>query len=230
MREPPPTAATPEEASRARARAAAGPADPDDEVLLGRIRGGDRDAFATLVRRHHGSLTRIAMGYVSTRQSAEEVAQDAWLAVLEGLDRFEGRSSFRTWLFTILVNRAKTRGVREGRSVPSSALAEGEASEEPAVPPSRFDSNGRWSEPPRDWHDQTPEALLDQAETRAAVIAAISVLPDKYRIVLTLRDLEGMEAEEVCRILEISEANQRVLLHRARSRLRQALEARSAPT
>lgn len=201
---------------------------PGDDILITRVRSGDREAFALLVRRYHGSLTRVARGYVSTRQSAEELAQEAWLGVMEGLARFEGRASFRTWLFTILVNRAKTRGVREGRSLPFSALGEGEGEPEPAVSTSRFNGKGRWAEPPAHWRDDTPEGLLERSETRAALSAAIESLPDNYRLILTLRDIENLTAEEVCRMLEISEANQRVLLHRARSRVRQALEAHFA--
>jgi RNA polymerase sigma-70 factor (ECF subfamily) len=198
---------------------------PDDDALVDRLRRGDRDAFELLVRRYHGSLTRIAMGYVSTRQGAEELAQDAWMGVLQGLERFEGRSSFRTWLFAILVNRAKTRGLREGRTLPFSAIPGPDSPGEPDVPPSRFDTRGRWAEPPAAWRDATPEALLVGAETRRALSDAIAALPDNYRIVLTLRDLEGLDAEDVCRVLGISESNQRVLLHRARSKVRQALEA-----
>ena len=198
----------------------------DDEHLVAGVRAGSREAFAGLVRRYHASLTRVARGYVSTQQSAEEVAQEAWLGVLEGLERFAGRSSFKTWLFTILVNRAKTRGVREGRTVPFSSLAGGDDSplDEPSVPGRRFDSAGRWSDPPRAWADETPEALLASAELRALLDRAVAGLPENYRLVITLRDIEELEADEVCRILEISEANQRVLLHRARARVRHALE------
>lgn len=197
-----------------------------DHALLARIRHGDGSAFSTLVPRYHGSLVRVALGYAPSRAVAEEVAQETWVAVLDGLERFEGRAAFRTWLFKILVNRAKTRGVQEGRSVPFSAEQD-QTDDEPAVDPSRFDASGRWIDPPRDWWSDSAEALLLGAEANATLQSAIASLPERCRLVVTLRDIEGLEAEEVCAVLGVSDANLRVLLHRARSRLRHALEERA---
>ncbi len=196
-----------------------------DVVLVARTRAGDKEAFSGLIHRYHGSLVRIAQQYVSTRASADEVAQDAWMGVLEGLAHFQERSSFRTWLFTILINRAKTRGVREGRSVPLSALGSDDPGSEPAVAPERFNQAGRWSTPPRPWAVETPEDLVSRREAMQVLARAVEELPANYRLILTLRDIEGMDGEEVCHVLQISESNQRVLLHRARARVRRALEA-----
>jgi RNA polymerase sigma-70 factor, ECF subfamily len=189
--------------------------DPDAE-LLGRLRAGDEQAFVVLVRRHHAAMLRLACGYVPSVAVAEEVVQDTWLGVLRGLGGFEGRSSFRTWLLRILVNRARTTGARERRSVPV-----GEP--EPAVDPSRFDDTGHWAAPPERWIEDA-DRRLDAAKLAGRLRSAIDDLPDRQREVVTLRDIEGLSSEEVCSALEISEGNQRVLLHRGRSRLRQFLE------
>lgn len=197
----------------------------DDAALLPRIREGDRTAFAALVERHHGSLVRLAALFVSTRSSAEEVAQETWLAALDGIGRFEGRSSIKTWLFRIAVNRAKTRAVKEGRSVPFSGLGAGRPGEdEPSPVEGRFDAKGMWADPPVPWRVETPEDLLARDESARALAGALEELPSSYRAIVTMRDVEEMTSEEVCNILEISESNQRVLLHRARARLRRALE------
>ena len=205
--------------------AMASPADDDQDLrLLERARSGDEEAFAALVRRHSPSLLRVAQMYVPSRAVAEDVVQETWLGVVRGLERFEGRSSFRTWLFRILVNRAKTRGVRERRTVPFAALAGAEADgDEPAVDPSRFATEGFWGTPPRRW-DEDPEAALDGAEALRVAREAIEKLPEMQRRVITLRDLEGFPSDEVRNVLGITETNQRVLLHRARARVRQALE------
>jgi RNA polymerase sigma-70 factor, ECF subfamily len=189
--------------------------DPDAE-LLGRLRAGDEQAFVVLVRRHHDAMLRLACGYVPSVAVAEEVVQDTWLGVLRGIGGFEGRSSVRTWLFRILVNRARTTGVRERRSV-----AVGDP--EPAVDPSRFDDTGHWAAPPERWVEEA-DSRLDAAKLAGRLRSAIDDLPDRQREVVTLRDIEGLSSEQVCSVLEISEANQRVLLHRGRSRLRQAFE------
>jgi len=207
---------------------AQGPAPGDGEAaLLARLRAGDRAAFALLVTRHSASLLRVAMSLVQGRAVAEDVVQDTWLGVLSGLASFEGRSSLRTWIFQILVNRARTRFVRELRSVPFSALAASEApGEVAAVDPARFDPSGAWREPPARWTEEDPERLAMRAETRESIEAAIRGLPVTQRTVITLRDVEGLEAEEICNVLGITETHQRVLLHRARAKVRRALEAR----
>ncbi len=162
--------------------------------------------------------------YVPSRAVAEEVVQEAWLGVLQGIDRFEGRSSLKTWVFRILLNRAMTRGVRESRSVPFAALAAREMGPEDAsVDPDRFFSDGAWRSPPRRWED-SPELKVYSDETLAVARAAIDRLPTAQRLVITLRDLEGFPSDETCNALDISETNQRVLLHRARAKVRVALE------
>jgi RNA polymerase sigma-70 factor (ECF subfamily) len=195
----------------------------DDSELVRRIRAGDRTAFAGLVRRHGGAMLRFARLFVRESSAAEEVVQDSWMAVLEGLDGFEGRASFKTWLYRILANRARTRATKEGRSVPFSALAETEGDEQ-AVEPERFDASGHWRAPPAGWTDENPERLALEAETRGVMEAAVAALPPAQRAVLVLRDEDGLETEEICNLLGLTVTNQRVLLHRARTRVRQALE------
>jgi|SRR3990172_3952106 len=196
----------------------------DDAELVRRVRNGDRTAFAGLVRRHGRALLRFTRVFVRDEAVAEEVVQDTWIAVLEGLDGFEGRASFKTWLFRILANRARTRAAREGRSVPFSALANRE-DDESALGSDRFDGAGMWRDPPIGWTDETPERLALEAETRAVMEAAVQALPPAQRAVIVLRDEDGLEAEEICNLLDLTVTNQRVLLHRARTRVRQALEA-----
>jgi len=195
--------------------------------LLDALRAGDEEAFAALVREHHASLVRVARMFVSTQAVAEEVAQETWLAVLNGLDRFEGRSSLKTWIFRILTNIAKTRAVRDGRTLPFSALQDPARVPEAAVDADRFlDSEhprwpGHWALKPEAW----PEEALVTAETRERLTAAIEALPATQRAVISLRDIEGWSSEEVRNALGLSETNQRVLLHRARSKVRAALES-----
>jgi len=208
---------------------AAAPSEPSaatgdvDAALVARLRGGDEQAFAELVGRYHAPLLRLAQAYVTDRATAEGVVQDAWLGVVKGLDRFEGRSSLKTWIFRIVVNRAKTRGTRDKRRRDTVKLAAEEASE-PAVDPGRFDGKGRWSDPPERWSLDTPEQLLLRDETQEVLERAIAALPDNQRAVITLRDVQGLESDEICNILAVSQTNQRVLLHRARSRVRAELE------
>jgi len=194
----------------------------EDRRLVEALRRGDEAAFATLIRAYGPTMLRVARGYVATRAVAEEVVQETWLGVLRGIDRFEGRSSLKTWIFRILTNAAKTRAEREGRTVPFSSVFDDEA----AVDPDRFTQDGRWaghwSSPPSPW--ELPEGRLLAAEARALIERAVATLPAPQATVLTMRDVVGFESEEVCSVLEISEANQRVLLHRARSKVRQALE------
>jgi RNA polymerase sigma-70 factor (ECF subfamily) len=194
----------------------------DDAALVEALRRGDEKAFATLIDRYHASLLRLAMSYVATREQAEDVVQETWLGVLNGIDRFEGRSSLKTWIFRILVNRAKTKGVRERRSVPFSSLESDGDEREPAVDPSRFQEGG-WSARPESW-EGIPEDRLLSGETRAVVENAIAALPGMQRAVITLRDVRGFSAPEACEVLGLTEANQRVLLHRARSKVRARLE------
>jgi RNA polymerase sigma-70 factor (ECF subfamily) len=198
-----------------------------DAELLARLRAGDEQAFATLVDDLNKPMLRVAMGYVRDRTAAEEVVQDAWVAVLKGLDRFEGRSSLRTWIFRIVMNRAISRFDKERRSVPFSALAGDE--DGPSVDPDRFHpathprAPGQWSAPPLSW-DSIPEEALTSAETLAVIREAVDRLPDGQRAVVGLRDLQGLTSAEACQILDISETNQRVLLHRGRTKVRRALE------
>jgi RNA polymerase sigma-70 factor (ECF subfamily) len=200
----------------------------DAEVdVLERLRAGDERAFERLVHRYHGTMIAVARTYVKTDDVAEEIVQEAWLGVLNGLDRFEARSSLRTWILRILVNTAITRGGREARSVPFSSLARAEG-EEPAVEPERFRAPGEafaghWTRYPADWSSLPEEGLLGR-ETLEVVKRAIEELPASQRRVITMRDIAGFSAEEVCAELEVSAGNQRVLLHRARSRVRTALE------
>ena len=196
------------------------PAQNEDALLLRALRAGDERAFAALVDMYGPSLLRLAQLYVSSRAVAEEVVQETWLAVLTGIERFEGRSSLKTWLFRILTNKAKTRGQREGRTLPFSSLASDGDEDQTAVAVERFARGGAWATPPRG----VPEERLLAGETRARVEQAISALPPNQRAVITLRDVEGLSAEEACNVLGISETNQRVLLHRARAKVRTALE------
>jgi RNA polymerase sigma-70 factor, ECF subfamily len=188
----------------------------DDAELLDSLRAGDEQAFVVLVRRHHESMLRLACSFVPSLAVAEEVVQDTWMGVLRGIGGFEGRSSFRTWLFRILVNRARTAGVRERRSV---AVGDAEA----AVDASRFDEAGGWSAPPEHWIEDIDDRLR-AGKMADRIRSAIEELPARQREVVTLRDVEGLSSNEVCEVLEITDGNQRVLLHRGRSRVRQVLE------
>ncbi|HKG44051.1 MAG TPA: sigma-70 family RNA polymerase sigma factor [Gaiellaceae bacterium] len=198
-----------------------------DAERLDALRAGDEAAFAALVREYHPSLVRVARIYVSTQAAAEEVAQETWLGVLNGLSRFEGRSSLKTWIFRILTNIAQTRAQRDGRTLPFSALQDPARVPEAAVDADRFlDPEhprwpGHWAVKPEPW----PEDALVAAETRERLAAAIEELPASQRAVISLRDVEGWSSDEVRNALELSETNQRVLLHRARSKVRAALES-----
>jgi RNA polymerase sigma-70 factor, ECF subfamily len=199
----------------------------DELELVRRLREGDEDAFMALVERLQPQMLRVAQMYVSSRSLAEEVVQDAWIAVLRGIDRFEGRSSVQTWIFRIVANQAKTRGQRESRSVPFSSLPRDE-SDEGAVDPSWFQGPGDrfpggWVTFPESWSN-VPEDRLLGGETLEVVRTAIEELPPKQAAVIRMRDVLGLPAGEVCNALELSETNQRVLLHRARSRVRRAVD------
>jgi len=200
----------------------------DEQRLIARLRKGDEGAFDELVNRHHGALIRMAMGHVADREVAEEVVQDTWMVVIESLNRFEGRSSLRTWIFGILIHKAKDRGVREKRHTTFSAFESYDDDNEEAIDPSRFQQSGEWAGhwafPPQPWDDQTPEKLLASQQAVNAMNKAIEALPNTLKEVLILRDVEGVEAKEVCEILKITETNLYVRLHRARERVRVAVE------
>lgn len=204
-------------------------ASPQDLRLVEALRAGDERAFMMLVERCQPAMLRLAMMYVSTRAIAEDVVQEAWLGVLKGLDGFEGRSSLRTWIFRILVNTAKTRGQRESRTVPFSSLWSPDPEGEPAVDPDRFRPAGdRWPNhwiegAPASW-EGVPEERLLAGETLDRVRQAIQALPPNQREVIRLRDVLEWTSAEVCNALDITETNQRVLLHRARSKVRRALD------
>jgi RNA polymerase sigma-70 factor, ECF subfamily len=202
--------------------------DRPDHATVAALRRGDELAFAALVDHHTPALLRVAMAYVPSRAVAEEVVQETWIAVVRGIGDFEGRSSLKTWIFRILANVAMRGGSRERRSVPFAALAAAEDTGEPSVDPDRFLPSdhelfpGHWAVMPARW--PTPEEGLLAGETRAVIAAAIAELPKAQRTVLALRDVEGWSSEEVCAALDISAGNQRILLHRARTRVRAAIE------
>jgi RNA polymerase sigma-70 factor (ECF subfamily) len=198
------------------------------DQLIARLRRGDEGAFDELVNQHHSVLIRMAMGYVADREVAEEVVQDTWMAVIESLNRFEGRSSLRTWICGILIHKAKDRGVREKRHTTFSGFESYDDDNDEAVDPSRFQQSGEWAGhwafPPQPWDDQTPEKLLASQQAINAMNKAIEALPAPLKEVLILRDVEGVEAKEVCEMLKITETNLYVRLHRARERVRVAVE------
>jgi RNA polymerase sigma-70 factor (ECF subfamily) len=191
----------------------------DEAALVATLRAGDERAFMQLVEEYTPGMRRLALTFVRTPALADDVVQEAWLGVLKGLDRFEGRSSLRTWIYSIVANIARTRAVREARSVPLSSLAPHDGEEDDAaVDPDRFVAEGHWSRPIEPWRQ-----VLD-AEARNVIDAAIAKLPPQQAQVIQLRDIEGWSSEDVRNVLELSETNQRVLLHRARSKVRAALE------
>jgi RNA polymerase sigma-70 factor (ECF subfamily) len=204
-------------------------ASTDDIYLVEMLRNGNEGAFVSLVERYQAPMLHLAMVYVPERAVAEEIVQEAWVGVLQGLKRFEERSSLKTWIFRILTNCAKTRAVREKRSVPFSSLSDLDGNlDGPAVDPDRFfpaDSQtpGHWVSPPANWDDMPENRLLSQ-ETMACILSAAEALPPSQQAVIMLHDIEGWTAEEICNVLDISETNQRALLHRARSKVRRALE------
>ena len=194
-----------------------------DTQIVARLRAGDEAAFAEIVRAWSPAMLRVARAHVHSHATAEEVVQEAWLGVLRGIERFEGRSALRTWLLRIVANIARTRAVREARSVPVSAVA----GDEPSVPVDQFRGPddlwaGHWASPPAEW--SLPDHTLLTRELRTELLAAIDALPDSQRRVISLRDVEGWSADDVCDVLELSEANQRVLLHRARSTVRRRVD------
>ncbi len=189
----------------------------EDAELVRRLQAGDEEAFVSIVERFHPAMVALAMNFVPSRAVAEEVVQETWLGLVRGIDRFQGRSSLKTWLFRILVNRARTAGQRERRASP-------EPGRWPAVHPSRFGADGTWSDPPAAWADDVDDRLAAH-QVVERLPSMLAQLPASQRQVVVLRDVEGLSSGEVCEILDISDANERVLLHRARSRLRAMVEA-----
>ncbi len=187
----------------------------DDQELLEGFLAGDREAFAALVRRYQPVLLQIARYYVNSAQTAEDVTQDTWIAVLKGAERFEGRASFKTWLFRIVANRARSTGTREKRQIPTDPTD--------PVAGDRFNSEGMWKEPPVSFADILADTEVNTA-VAIAVRKVIADLPDVQRSVVTLRDVEGLSTSEVAALLEMSEANVRVVLHRTRARIREVVE------
>lgn len=204
----------------------------DDDVLVAALRRGDEPAFTWLLDRYSAPLARVARSYVSTSAAADEVVQETWLAVITGIDRFEQRASLKTWLYRIVTNVARSRGVKDQRTVPFASFQSEVDTAEPAVDPDRFQSMrdrapGHWAAPPLAW-DEEPEGRLLSSETLAVVNTAIDALPVGQQTVIRLRDIEGWSSADVCNALDVSENNQRVLLHRARSKVRGALEVHFA--
>jgi RNA polymerase sigma-70 factor (ECF subfamily) len=199
------------------------PVPMSDDVLVAGLRARDEEVFARLVHDWSRSMLRVARSFVSTEASAEEVVQDTWVAVIQGVDRFEGRSSLRTWVYRILVNTARKRGVKEHRSVPWSSLAPTDDDRGPTVEPSAFRGPedqyaGGWKAFPPEW--ASTESSVLASEVRTTVKAAVDLHPERQRVVITLRDVLGHSSDEVCEMLDISTGNQRVLLHRARAAVR----------
>jgi RNA polymerase sigma-70 factor, ECF subfamily len=192
-----------------------------EDQLLDALRGGDEQAFAHLVSRHHAAMLRVARNYVACASVAEEVVQETWLGVVNGIHSFRGGSSLKTWIFRILINRAMSRGKRERRVVPFASLQPADDTE--GFTPDRFLADGHWATPPRRF--EAPADRMALLEFRARLREALVHLPERQQIVVTLRDVEGLSSDEVCELLHVSAENQRVLLHRGRTRLRQALEA-----
>jgi RNA polymerase sigma-70 factor (ECF subfamily) len=200
----------------------------DRPEFLARLRRGDDQAYRSLVRRYQGSLIGLAASIIGSQAQAQEVVQDAWLAVFSGISRFEGRSSLITWLFSIVLNRARTRAVREGRMVGLPALMEGTPPGGRAVDLTEFKPDGHWIEAPRLWEEIDPERIVGGRQLWDHVMETIDRLPAGQRAVIILRDIEGCAAEDACALLDISAENQRVLLHRARARVRQTIDRLTA--
>jgi RNA polymerase sigma-70 factor, ECF subfamily len=196
-----------------------------DQEIVGALRKGDEHAFRDLFDQTYPMMKRVARGYVDSEAVADEIVQEAWVAVLTSIHRFEGRSALRTWIFSIVVNQAKSHAARERRTLPLSCVGMSDA-DQPAVDPDRFQKDddawpGHWATPPRPWGK--PDRRLLSLEARSRLKAALAELPERQRLIVGLRDVEGFSAEEVCDLLNLSHENQRVLLHRGRSRLRSAL-------
>ena len=202
------------------------PTETGDRELVERLRAGDEAAFAELVDRYDAPLRRLALSFVKTPSAADDVVQETWEGVIKGIDRFEERSSLKTWIFRILVNRARTRGVKDSRMLPFSSLGDEDVG--PSVPPSQLDERGVWRSRPAEL-EADPDHQLLAGELRSQLAAAVDALPARQRAVITLRDIVGLPADEVASLLEISDGNQRLLLHRARTRVRAALAGYVSP-
>jgi RNA polymerase sigma-70 factor, ECF subfamily len=194
-----------------------------EDDFVTHLRAGDEQAFRNLLGRYHGSMVGLARTYVRTRDTAEEVVQDTWIAVIEGIAGFEQRSSLKAWIYAILVNKARARGTREGRTIAFSQLAL-EGADQPAVDPDRFSGEGAWTDPPDAWEELTPERHVAGRELLGHMLEAFEKLSPAQRAVIILRDVEGCNTEDACNILGITETNQRVLLHRGRATLRAHME------
>lgn len=195
---------------------------PDDAALAERVRRGDERAFTELVERHHSGLIRVARRIVKDDATAEDLVQAAWLSLLDHHETFEGRASVRTWLYRVVTNAALSKVTRE-RLVPLSALGDDDAS--PVPEPSRFSPDGHWGEPVHAWRSRTPGEALESKELGRLLASALETLPERQRLVVELRDVEGLDTPEICNVLGLTESNVRVLLHRGRTRLRDALAA-----
>lgn len=192
---------------------------PDDKALIPRLLAGEEAAYTLVVTAYHGLMVHLAKTIVG-EAIADEVAQESWLSIMKALPRFEGRSSLKTWVLRIVSNTAKSRLRHESRTVSLDGLVD----EQPIVDPSRFKTNGHWSNPPPTWHGDSPDALLAGGQLRECIDNALSALPPMQRAAITLRDMQGFDMETICKILEVSESNGRVLLHRARSSIQQAID------
>ena len=201
----------------------------DSPAFLERLRRGEDSAYRHLVRRYHAMLVGVASGVIGSRAQAEEVVQDSWIAVYNNISRFEGRSSLASWLYTIVLNRARTRIGRESRTVGLPAILDGSQGEERAVPASAFTSNGHWEEAPRLWDVLDPERVVAGRQLWDHVQQAIETLPAGQKAVIILRDMEDRTSEEICALLQITPENQRVMLHRARGRIRAAIDRVTTP-
>jgi RNA polymerase sigma-70 factor (ECF subfamily) len=197
---------------------------PTERDLVARLRGGDEQAFGELIDRYHASMIRLARIFVDSEASAEEIVQETWLAVIDGIDRFEERSSLKTWIFSILTNQARRRAKQDARTRAWSSIFEVDMGEELSTEPERFDGSGHWKRPPTRWKLDPEERVIKQ-KLLEVVQGALEALPTSQRTVVWLRDVEGLSSDEVCRVLDISAGNQRVLLHRGRVAVRKAVEA-----
>jgi RNA polymerase sigma-70 factor (ECF subfamily) len=216
------------EGVRAGARALAGWAGKPEQELVAALVDGDQQAFAWIVRKYWKSMHRVASGLLRSETVAAEVVQETWEAVFKEIGGFRGEASLRNWIFRILVNRAKRVGKKEARSIPFSDLARRDAEDDRRDPVDEFTRMGRWRSPVHGWRLIDPQNEAMNRQGLEFLSRELSKLPETQRVVVTMRDVEGLDSKEVCALLEISEANQRVLLHRGRTALRRALEAEEA--